>query len=214
MKLINIMVVDDHQLFREGITLILENFSFINDIYQAFDGKDFITQLEQVKPDVVLMDINMPNMNGIEASKVAKSIFPNIKIIALSMHADIVYYNAILKVDADGYLLKETDSNELEKAISRVSNDQKYFSKEILQKVLEDKEVQNSNLLSINLTKREIEIIKLISEGFSNKEIGGKLYISKRTVERHRSNIQAKTKTRNSICLIMYAMKNGIINYP
>ena len=211
MEKIDILIVDDHKLFREGVELVLKGFDNIGSIVHASDGIEFLELLKNYKPSVVLMDINMPEMDGVQATTKAKKIYPELKIIALSVLCETEYYNQMTNAGVSGFILKNTDSSELLRAINAVTNNQQYFSQELLQKVVNTKTEQNKTIEVASLTKRELEIVVLIAKGLSNIEISEKIFISKRTVERHKSNIYTKINCKSSIDIMMFAVKNGLI---
>ncbi len=203
----NIAIVDDHQLFRNGIKFILENTNGFAVIYEAANGKDFLDKLDLTKPDIVLMDINMPEMDGVVATKKALEKHPDLNILVLSMYSDIEYYNTMIDLGVKGFVLKDIDNEELEEAIKVVMRGGTYFSQELLLKLIKHKPGENK----IDLTKREQEVLELICQGYSNQQISEKLFISQRTVERHRSSLLFKTESNNSISLVVYAIKNRLV---
>ena len=176
-------------------------------IAEASNGKEFIKQLEFLKPDVVLMDINMPEMNGVEASKQALLKYPDMNILILSMFSDVEYYNTMIDIGVKGFILKDIDNDQLYDAIHKINNGGNYFSQELLLQLIKNKPADES----VILTTREKEVLELIFEGFSNQQISDKLFISQRTVERHRSSLLLKTDSKNSISLVVYAIKNKLV---
>jgi DNA-binding NarL/FixJ family response regulator len=211
MKNISVYLVDDHSLFREGLKLLLSNLDYIDTIYEAENGQEFIDGLAKNHVDIVMLDIEMPVMNGILAAQKAKEIAPGIKIIALSMYSDENYYLSMIEAGACGFLLKNSNFQEVEKAILDVCNDKSYISIEILNNIL--KQPQKSGLINVNeeLTEREDEILLLICKGFTNNEIADRLGLSKRTVDKHRENLLQKTHSKNTANLVIYAIKNGLM---
>lgn len=211
MDSLSIMIVDDHKLFRDGLTLLLKSQSFICDIYEASNGIEFLELLPKLNPDIVIMDISMPEMSGIEATKRAIEMIPTLKIIALSMYADEEYYSNMISAGAKAFLLKNADIEEVRNAILSVCEGKNYFSQEIMYNLVKNihqvKKVTNTP----DLTEREIEILYCICKGLSNQEIGDKLFISKRTVDKHRANILEKTANNNTASLVIWAIKNGIV---
>lgn len=210
-KQYNIMLVDDHALFREGLKLLLNTNKDFNVIAEASNGKELLNIIDKVDVDVVLLDIAMPEMNGIEAAKIALKKYPNLKIITLSMFGDEAYYYKMMETGASGFLLKESDIDEVYKALYNVIEGKSYFSQELLQKIIkhiQDYPCKEKDLH--DLSEREMEIITLVCKGFSNTEIGEKLFVSKRTVEKHRANIMAKTNSKNTASLVVFAIKNNI----
>ena len=208
MKKINIFLVDDHSLFREGIRFLLSNLDIIGEIYEAENGTQFINELKIHHADVALLDIEMPEKNGIMATTEALQICPDIKIIALSMYSDENYYSSMIEAGASGFLLKNSKFAEVKKAIEDVHAGKNYFSLEILQSILNKINHFNTNPPHVELTEREIEILGFICNGFSNIEIADQLEISKRTVDKHRENLLQKTHSKNTAHLIIYAIKN------
>ncbi len=211
---IKVLVVDDHQLFREGIVTLLFSAEHIEVIAQAEDGLDAIEKAKHYKPDVILIDIAMPRLNGIEATKKLKALMPSIKIITLSMHSEKEYVKGVLEAGADGYLLKNCTYFQLTEAINSVYNGKKYLSQDITDQVI-------SGYLSpagaeLNdyekLSDREKEIFLLFTEGKSTREIGDILFISVKTVNTHKQNILDKLKLSSNADMVKYALKNGLIH--
>ncbi len=213
MKIIKVLVVDDHSLIREGIKNSLFGQESIHIIGEANDGKGALSFLSENLVDVVLMDISMPSMDGITATKQIVDNFPKVNVIILTMHHEISIIQEALKAGALGYLLKTTSKNELSESIIQVANNGTYFSSDISEKIMNQLikgKIESNN--SIKLTKRETEILKLISEEFSNHEIAEKLFISQRTVDTHRRNLIQKLQVKNTAGLVRFAFKNKIID--
>ncbi|MBK6283890.1 MAG: response regulator transcription factor [Draconibacterium sp.] len=211
MKKISIYIVDDHSLFREGLKLLLSNLDYIDNIFEAENGQQFIDGLGKNLVEIAMLDIEMPVMNGIQAAQLAKEIAPGIKIIALSMYSDENYYLSMIEAGACGFLLKNSNFQEVEQAINDVYNDKSYISIEILNNIL--KQPLKTSLGSFNeeLTEREAEILLYICKGFTNNEIADQLGLSKRTVDKHRENLLLKTQSKNTANLVIYAIKNGFL---
>lgn len=212
-KKIKVLLVDDHQLIIDGLKSLMKNAGEIEITGTANNGREALRVLEILTIDVVLMDIDMPVMNGIDALKEIKKGKPAIKVIILSMHDESGMIKNLLALGADGYLLKSTSQDELISAIKKVSDGNKYFSTEVTLSLLNGSQ-SNSQLPKQQaeiLTTREEEILKLIAEGYSNKEIGTRLFISHRTVDTHRTNLMKKLNTSNIAGLISYAIKSGLI---
>ena len=211
MNNISVYLVDDHSLFKEGLKLLLSNLDYIDNIYEAENGQQFSDGLVKNHVDIAMLDIEMPVMNGIQAAQKAKEIAPGIKIIALSMYSDENYYLSMIEAGACGFLLKNSNFQEVEKAITDVYNDKSYISIEILNNIL--KQPQKSGLINVNeeLTEREDEILLLICKGLTNNEIADRLGLSKRTVDKHRENLLQKTQSKNTANLVIYAIKNDIM---
>ncbi len=211
-KVYNIIIVDDHALFRNGLKLLLNTSPKFKVIAEASNGKEFINLLSIVPVDIVLLDIQMPEMNGIEAAQIALKNCPNLKIITLSMYGDEEYYYKMVNLGVCGFLMKDSDIEEVFKALNSVIEGKNYFSQELLQNIIKNIHGNNPDEIVLkNLTQREIEIIQLICQGYSNMEIGEKLFLSKRTVEKHRANIMEKTNTNNTASLVMFAIKYNIV---
>jgi DNA-binding NarL/FixJ family response regulator len=204
---IGIAIVDDHQLFRNGLRFILENEDDLEVVIEASNGKQFLEFLKNYKPDVVLMDINMPELDGIETTRQALMEYPDLNVLVLSMYSDIEYYNTMISLGVKGFVLKDIDNDELAVAVRKVYAGGSYFSQELLLRLIKNKPDDEK----IDLTKREKEVLELICQGFSNQQISDKLYISQRTVERHRSSLLFKTDSKNSISLVVYAIKNNLV---
>jgi DNA-binding NarL/FixJ family response regulator len=213
MKKIKVFLVDDHKLFRNGLSLLLEGEKDINVSGEAENGQHFCEAIEKDLPDVVLMDIEMPVMDGFETTKTACERYPELKVIALTMFGEEQYYLKMIEAGAKGFILKNSDIEEVIKAIKTVYDGGTYFSQEILYNMVKNiKEVRKETGPPVHLSGREQEILDLICKGFSNTEIASELNISKRTVEKHRSNILAKTQTYNTASLVMFAVENKLIN--
>jgi DNA-binding NarL/FixJ family response regulator len=204
---ISVAIVDDHQLFRNGLRFILENEADIEVLLEASNGIQFLDYLEDLMPDLVLMDINMPGLDGVETTRRALSKFPDLNILVLSMYGDVEYYNTMIDLGVKGFILKDIDNDELADAIRKVYHGGNYFSQELLLRLIKHKPGDSG----IDLTKREKEVLELICQGHSNQQISEELFISQRTVERHRSSLLFKTDSKNSISLVVYAIKNGLV---
>jgi len=208
---INIAIVDDHEIFRKGLKMVLGKIKIISHIYEACDGKDFIEKLRNTDTDIVLMDIEMPNINGIEATKQALKIKPDLKIIALSMFQDDEYIQSMIDAGVKGFLIKNINKDILKKAIITVAGGQVYYSEELWSFFTKKMSNQQNKDQTLKFTKREKEILELLYEGMANKEIADKLCVSERTVIGHKSNLLSKTGCKNAIGLISFALKNKII---
>jgi DNA-binding NarL/FixJ family response regulator len=204
----SIIIVDDHRLFRSGLKFILDASGKYQVISEASNGFELMELLENSQPSLVIMDINMPKMNGIEATRLALTRYPNLKIIILSMYGEMEYYNSLLDLGVKGFVLKDADNEEFFLAINKVLSGESYFSQQLLLNIIRS----NSHIDPVKLSRREKEILGLISNGLSTQEISGILNISQRTVERHRTHLLEKTGSKNSIRLVIYALKNNIIS--
>jgi len=211
---IKVLVVDDHQLFREGIVTLLFSAENIEVIAQAEDGLDAIEKAKHYKPDVVLLDITMPRMNGIEATKKLKALMPGIKIVSLSMHSEKQYVKGVLEAGADGYLLKNCTHRQLTDAIQSVYDGKKYLSEDITGMVISGYLAPSNSEASEyeKLSVREKEIFHLFAEGKTTREISDVLLISVKTVNTHKQNILVKLELKSNTDIVKYALKNGLIN--
>jgi DNA-binding NarL/FixJ family response regulator len=205
--IIRTIIVDDHRILRDGIKALLKEMRNVELVGEASNGKELIPMLGGCNVDLILMDINMPKMNGIDASREALKLCPNVKIIILSMHDDIQYYDSIVQLGVDGFLLKESNYDELEKAIESVFDGRPYFSQELLLKLLRTKKQE----ATVHITDREKDVLKLICLGLSTAEIADKLFLSVSTIEKHRAELLLKTNSTNSTALAVYAIKNNLV---
>ncbi|GET22840.1 response regulator [Prolixibacter denitrificans] len=212
MKKLNIYLVDDHALFREGLRFLLSDMGAVDTIYEAENGEQFIRMLPEHPAGLVLLDIEMPEMGGIEAAQKALAIQPDLKIIALSMYSDENYYLSMIDAGAQGFLLKNSSFDEVKRAITEVAAGKTYFSAEILKSILQSMKSRKDESKDNELTEREAEILCQICNGLSNNEIGELLSISKRTVDKHRENLLQKTQSRNTANLVIYAIRHGYYN--
>lgn len=216
MEKIKIVLVDDHKIFRDGFRLLLQSFPYVEIIGEASNGQEFLDLLKIQVPEIVFMDINMPQIDGVEASRRAVEQFPDIKIIALTTFLDEDYLEQMLMAGVEAYMLKNSELDEFEKAIMKVHTGGNYFSDEIVS-LLSDKlnrfrkRKQEQAVLPV-FTEREKEIIDLICKGYGNKEIAEKTFLSTKTVEKHKSSLFQKTNTFNTVNLVIYAFKNQIVN--
>jgi len=207
------IIVDDHLIFQQGLKAIIGSEGIATVIGEAANGKEFIELLSHHKPDLVLMDIDMPQMNGMEATQKALEIMPDLKIIALTMFGDEEYYYKMIDLGVKGFILKSAGINEVEKAIHDVMLGESYFSNELLRKIILNFSRKKSETINEykNLTSREIEVLQQICLGYTTEEIAQKLNISPKTVKSHRSNLLEKTACKNTPSLILVAIKNKII---
>lgn len=206
---IKIVLVDDHKLLRDGLRNIIEQKSNMHIIGEASNGRNAIKLCSKLCPDVIVIDVAMPEMNGIEAAKQIHKNQPNIKIIGLSMHSGKQFIQGMFKAGAFGYLLKDGDADELITAITAVIQNKKYLSKDINQDFL--LLLKNGELLEkTHLSSREKEVLQLIAEGKSSKKIGELLFLSSKTVDVHRNNIMKKTELYTIPELTKYAIQKGL----
>jgi DNA-binding NarL/FixJ family response regulator len=213
-KVTRIIIADDHQLFRNGLKLLLDSFPEFRVAGEAANGNDLLDLLSETEAELILMDINMPEMDGIEATRRIMESHPSMNIIALSMYGEEEYYYNMVDAGAKGFLLKDSDINEVKEAIITVMKGGSYFSQELLYNVIQKFKTRETEIRQANLSKREKEILKKICEGLSNQEIADNLFISKRTVDKHRANLLSKTGSKNTASLILFAIRNKLIEIP
>jgi len=214
MKKPDIIIVDDHLIFRQGLKTMIKIEDFANVIGEASNGKELIELLARLKPDLVLMDIDMPHMNGIDATIEALKLMPDLKIIVFTMFGDEEYYYKMIDLGIKGYILKSSGINELEKAIEAVMDGDSYFSHEVLRKIISNLGRKNEfkSIENTSLTIREKEVLQQICLGLNNEQIGHKLFISPKTIKSHRSNLFEKTGCKNTPSLILLAIKNKMVD--
>ena len=205
-----IIIADDHRMFCEGIEFMFENDPTIEIIGNAQNGIELLTQLNGTKPDLILMDINMSEMDGIEASEKILRDFPTIKIIMLSMYKRPEIIKNLIKLGVHGYVLKDVGKTELTRAIKRVMANNFYFGEEVLNSLVSSLKAEKVED-TVSLTKREKDILLLICKSKTTSDIAEELNISPNTVESHRKNLLAKTASTNSIGLVNFAYKNHLI---
>ena len=203
---IKIAIIEDQDLFREGLKLVLSQIDNFEVVYDTSNGYNFIDFLQTNKPDVVLMDINMPEIDGIETTKKAISVYPDLKIIALTLFSDQTHYTLMQNAGVKGFMQKNIKKIELQHAINQVYDGGYYFSSEIM-KLLSLK--SGSLIYTENFTNREIDVLNLVCNGLTSQEIAVKLFVSIKTVEVHRTNIFSKAKVKNVAELIIWAIKNN-----
>lgn len=209
MNIFKLVIVDDHIIFRKGLHTILNEIGIIKVIAECSNATELFDLLKRQEIDIILMDINMPGMDGIEATKKVKDKYPDTKVIALTMHEEIGYFNKMTDAGSDGFLLKKTNKDELEKAIQMVMNDEHYFSSEFINTA---QLFQKAKITTdVKFSDREIEILELICKGHSNPEIAKMLGISQRTIDGHRARLFEKTGAKNAPNLVMFAIKYGIV---
>ncbi|MFS0766481.1 MULTISPECIES: response regulator transcription factor [Peribacillus] len=219
----SIIIIDDHQLFREGVKRILDFESSFDVVAEGDDGSEAMDLVETHKPDVVIMDINMPNMNGVEATKMLVNRYPETKVIILSIHDDENYVQHALKTGAQGYLLKEMDADALIDAVRVVAEGGSYLHPKVTHNLVkeyrrlaaeEGSDRESVHTIEIRrplhlLTRRECEVLQLLADGKSNRAIGETLYISEKTVKNHVSNILQKMNVNDRTQAVVLAIKNG-----
>jgi DNA-binding NarL/FixJ family response regulator len=215
-KPIRILIADDHGIVRKGLRLQLEQNNAFEVVGEATEGREAVRMAEELMPDIVIMDIAMPNLNGIQATTQVIKKNPQIGVIILSMYSDETYLTRTLAAGAKGYLLKENADKDLDVAVRAVAQGKPFFSPAIANTLLEDymRQLQQRGLQDSYdlLTDREKEILQLLAEGKSNKEIAGMLYLSINTVETHRTRLMQKLNLHNSAEIVLYAVRKRIIS--
>ncbi|MBC7861998.1 MAG: response regulator transcription factor [Bacteroidia bacterium] len=216
--MIKIIIADDHPIVRDGLRSALDSIENFHVIGVAVNGVEALNLIKSDPPDLLLTDISMPEMNGIDLTREVTKKYPDVKVIILSMHENDAYINNALQAGAHGYLLKDSEKAELNNAIERVVAGEKYFSKsvsQILVNGLYNKPGENGEDQQdvTGISKRELEVLEMIALGLSNKEIAGKLFLSIRTVDAHRYNIMQKLKVKNTAEMIKTAVKMKLIEF-
>ncbi|HWI93188.1 MAG TPA: response regulator transcription factor [Flavisolibacter sp.] len=210
-----VLIADDHQLFRFGLISVLKHLEFISEIQEAENGGQALEKMISNSYDVIFMDINMPVMNGTDATRVIKHDFPDVKVIALTMYEDQKHVIEMIESGASGYIIKNTSSTEIKDALLKVMNNELYFSRQISESLITSlvsrhnyKRQQQNELLS----NREKEILYLICCEYTSKEIAESLYLSEKTVDWHRLNLLQKTNSKNIAGLVLFALRSGIVD--
>lgn len=217
MNKITILIADDHALIRTGIATLLQSNPEFVVVGEATDGSEAVEMVGRIHPDVALIDLAMPKMNGIEATRQIRERYPETKVLVLTMHENDEYIYQILKSGAGGYVLKDSSREELCNAIRAVAKGEKFFSSRVSEIMVESFVKRRESLpdehssAEIPLTKREKEILSLVAEGLTNQQIADKLFISPRTVDTHRTNIMQKLDLHDVASLVRYAIKHGLV---
>lgn len=212
-EVVKIMMVDDHQMLIDGVKALLADQAKFQIVVESTNGADALSQLEQSEVDMIITDLNMPQMSGVELVREVKLKYPDIKILVLSMHNNRETISEILMSEAEGYILKNTGKQELLTALEKINNHGTYYSNEVLSLMFEKVKHEKKKESALKkLTARELEILLLITEELSSEEIAEKLFISKRTVDTHRINILAKTEVFTLVGLIKFAFQYGLID--
>ncbi len=206
-----ILLADDHTIVRQGLKLIISSHADLQVIGEAANGREVLELAEKLKPDVILMDVAMPELNGIEATRRLREVSPRTKVLVLSMHKEAVYVREILKAGARGYILKDAIDTELISAIQSVARGDGYISPAISGTLLSDYRQNITNPLDL-LSSREREVLQLIAEGKTNKEVATRLNLSVYTVDSHRGKIMEKLNLHSTGELVRFAMKQGLVD--
>ena len=205
-----VLVADDHKLVREGIVKLLGFYEELEVIGEAKDGLETVEKIRNEFPDLVLLDLNMPRMNGIDTIKKIKEIAPNIRVLILTIHDDEEYIYEVTKAGAEGYIQKDIEPDELRNSIKKVMNGNKVFPTKIEEKVDKQIETEKNNLEE--LSNRENEVLELLAQGMSNRDIAEELYISEKTVKNHVSSILRKFSVNDRTQAVIVALKNGLVS--
>ncbi len=213
MKKLKIIVVDDHEFFRRGISMTINSFDYARVVGEATNGKDFLEMPELPTADIVLMDIKMSPVNGIEATETALEKYPDLKVIALTMYDDEEHLQSMIDAGAKGFLLKNIKTDDLDRALKLVADGKNFYSEELLTYFTKRFSAKKEEEIINKLTNRELEILQCIARGYSSKEIAEHFSISIKTVNNHRANINSKTGSHNTAKLIAYALKHNLINF-
>ena len=215
-KKINIAIADDYKIFREGIKKCIASDKALNVVLEADNGEDLINGFTDNLPDVVIMDLKMPIMDGMEATKIIRKKFPNIKVLVVTMYDDDKFIIHLMEIGANGYLLKNTEPDEIRKSIYAVHENGYYFNdlvnKALLKKLVIKANIKPSFNQDVEFTERELEVLKHICGEKTAAEIGKEIFLSPRSVEGIRQRLIEKVGVRNTAGLVMFAIKNGIIN--
>jgi len=213
---ITVLLAEDHMIVREGLRKLLEVESDIEVVGEATNGRQAVTMIRKLRPDVVIMDIAMPLLNGLEATEQVRKTMPDTKVLILSAHSDDAYVERVMALGAVGYLIKQTSANFLSEAIREVQKGNTFFSPEIARKLRHQnqKSLDRKGRIKTKVTRmssRELEVIQLIAEGLANKQIAAELGISTKTVEKHRDHLMQKLDIHDTAGLTRYAISSGII---
>ena len=218
MEDIRILIADDHPIFIDGIVSLIEGIEGFSVVETAENGKVAIEKIPVAKPDIILMDINMPVMEGVEATRIIKETYPAVKVIMLTMYDEIRLIKDVLEIGARGYILKNIGRNDLIKALETVSSGKPYLDPAVQEKMItslsgnsEEEDDEPNDEMVESITQREMEILQLIAIGLTSGEIAKKLFISKNTVETHRKNVLGKLNVKNTASLLKFAYQNGLV---
>lgn len=212
--MIRIALVDDHTLFRNGLKLLLSSNPEFEVVADVGSGEEFLSVVEQERPDVVFMDYSMSGMNGAQTTEQALQLLPELKVITLSMFGENSYYSHMVSVGAKGFLLKDSELAEVVEAVYAVMDGGSYFSRSLLESIslnMRSARLQSEVHEADVLSEREVEILVGICQGLSTQEIADKLCISKRTVDKHRANILEKSGCKNTAAMVVYAIRNNLV---
>ncbi len=210
--MIDVLIADDHQISIDGIKAILKDETDIQVAGEANNGREVLDLLKANEPDVILMDINMPEMDGIEATRQISLQYPKVKVLTLTMYDEIGFIEGIIKAGAKGYILKNSGTREMLDAIRTVYEGGQYYNDEIANILIKGLQEKHREKDKADLTRRETEVLKLIAREYTSHQIARELYISFHTVESHRKNIHSKLGVKNLAGLVKYALENGLLD--
>lgn len=211
--MIKIIIADDHQMFIDGIKSLLESEKSLSIIGEALNGKQVLELLEKKKADIILMDINMPEMDGLEATKIISKKYTDVRVIMLTMYNTRDYIAKMISAGASGYILKNTGKKELMNAIQTVHGGQTFYSEEVTARIMESfRNKDKDERINIELTAREKDVLKLLAQDLTSHEIGEKLNLSSHTIETHRKNLLSKLQARSTVGLVKSAMEMGMLD--
>ncbi|MGQ0827626.1 MAG: response regulator transcription factor [Bacteroidota bacterium] len=214
MKIVKLAIVDSHQMFREGMIVLIGKCTKLKVVISASNGKELIEKIAEERPDVVLMDLDMPVMDGFETTDYLKKNYPDIKILILTTHNDEEAIHYLIRAGIHGYILKNNNFQVITDAIYQVVKNGYYFNNKISKYLVQELTAAKKIIRSFKknyLTPREIEVIRMICRGYTNKEIAVSLNVSFRTIDGHREKILSKTKAKNTANIVMFAIKNNLI---
>jgi DNA-binding NarL/FixJ family response regulator len=213
--MIKLLIVDDHAVLRDGLKTIIESEDDIKVIGEAVSGSDALNKVNELAPSIILMDINLPGMNGVEVTRILKQQYPHIKVLILTMHSHEEYFMAAIKEGADGYLLKDAPSDQVVEAVRTVFHGESVIHPSLTRKLLNfHQQNQRKDKEENSLTEREREVLTCLVEGLTNKEIGERLFVSDKTVKIHVSNIFKKLNVKSRSQVIIHAVQNKLVPFP
>lgn len=213
MNKLTIYIADDHTFVRSGMTRLLNTFERVGSVKEAANGKELIALIEAATPDIVILDIEMPVLNGVDTSQYLSEHHPDVKILVLTMHTEEFFVNKLLEIGVHGFLNKSAEPKEVEDALHSIA-DRDFYRNEIMNRVLNNKNIRKKNASSSELTPREIEILMLICQDLTSSEICERLKIHEKTFFTHRTNILTKVNVRGNVGLVKYAYQHGLLDLP
>lgn len=215
-KKIKVVIADDHALFRKGMASIIENFENVEVVGEAGNGIELMERIKECDPDIVLLDLKMPEMDGMEANRHIQKTYPRVKVVVLSMYDDDKFIIHLIEMGANGYLLKNAEPQEVEDALHAVMETGFYFNNHVSRVMLKgliSKQKSKPNFDDkVEFTARELEVLQLICKEHTNVEIANKLYLSTRTIDGYRNKLLLKTGAKNTAGIVMYAVKHGLVD--